>query len=140
MVQNIERFEILFSAEELRIQILHKFQQCISNISLVGSDGLRCIHKNGIAVGDLDNTFLYAFANGGIVGGITFLIFIKIQWWILKDKLMKSELFILFVSYFGILLGDTYALRGYLFYPYLIYILKKNNGTADGDWCHNSDF
>ena len=130
-VQNIERFKILFSSDELRIQILHRFQQCISNISLIGSDGLRCIHKNGITVGDLDNTFLYAFASGGIVGGITFLIFLTIQVWILKDKLMKNELFVLFVSYFGILLGDTYAFRGYLFYPYLVYLLKINNGIDD---------
>ena len=120
----MERFKFLLSSDEPRIQVLHRFQQCISKISLIGSDGLRCIHKNGITVGDLDNTFLYAFASGGNCRRNYFLNILEIQVWFLKDKLMKNELFILFVSYFGILLGDTYAFRGYLFYPFWYISLK----------------
>ena len=120
------RFHDIINLSEQRLVITNIFLSCLEMINLIGSNGLECAKQKNIIVGDFDNSYFFSFASGGYFGGIVFfyLIFYQLK---LNYKILPLTVFlILSISYTIILLGDNYLLRGYIVFPYLMYLLKED--------------
>lgn len=104
--------------------ILNEFLECAktSNV-LYGNEIMQCVNRK---VSDLDNTFLFVMASGGLLTLCLFSVMLfLLGFFIAKSKVTLAAKFYLMLSFMFLLSVDVMVSKTALFFPVVIYLLTN---------------